>query len=112
MDGCSNLQNKNFAPFRHLNFFLVENELDVNECVFKLMKQHISILGEEIWQYFSELEDFQNYCRFVNNSFGRHGMEWNGNFGMEYGKYQNGMERKISKMKWTTIFHTSIPIPY
>ena len=34
------------------------------------MKRHISILGEEIWQYFSELEDFQKYCRFVNNPFG------------------------------------------
>ena len=30
-------------------------------------------------------------------------MEWNGNFGMEYGRCQNGME---------TIFHTSIPISY
>ena len=41
-----------------------------------------------------------------------HGMEWNGNFGMECGRCQNGMEWKISRMKWKTIFHTSIPIPY
>ena len=36
------------------------------------------------------------------------GMEWNGNFGMEYGRCQNGMEWKISRMEWKTIFHTSI----
>ena len=41
-----------------------------------------------------------------------HGMEWNGNFGMEYRRCQNGMEWKISRMEWKTIFHTSIPIPY
>ena len=39
-------------------------------------------------------------------------MEWNGNFGMEYGRCQNEMEWKISRMEWKTIFHTSIPIPY
>ena len=39
-------------------------------------------------------------------------MEWNGNFGKEYGRCQNGMEWKISRMEWKTIFHTSIPIPY
>ena len=33
------------------------------------MKRHISILGEEIWHYFLDLEDFQKYCRFVNNPF-------------------------------------------
>ena len=36
-------------------------------------------------------------------------MEWNWNFGMEYGRYQNGMEWKILRMEWKTIFHTSIP---
>ena len=40
------------------------------------------------------------------------GIEWNGNFGMEYGRCQNGMEWKISRIEWKTIFHTSIPIPY
>ena len=34
-------------------------------------------------------------------------MEWNGNFGMEYGRCQNGMEWKISRMEWKTIFHTN-----
>ena len=34
------------------------------------MKRHISILGEEIQHYFPDLEDFQKYCRFVNNPFG------------------------------------------
>ena len=38
-------------------------------------------------------------------------MKWNGNFGNEYGRCQNGMERKISRMEWKTIFHTSI-LPY
>ena len=40
-----------------------------------------------------------------------HGMEWNGNLGMECGRCQNGMEWKISRIEWKTIFHTSIPIP-
>ena len=66
----SKLQNKNFAPFPHLNAFLDENKLDVNKGVLKVMKRHISILGEEIWHYFPNLEDFQKYCRFVNNPFG------------------------------------------
>ena len=39
-------------------------------------------------------------------------MKWNGNFGMDYGRSQNGMEWKISKMEWKTIFHTSIQISY
>ena len=65
----SKLQNKNFAPFRHLNAFLDENELDVNEGVLEVMKRHNSILGKEIWHYFPDLEDFQKYCRFVNNPF-------------------------------------------
>ena len=55
------IQNKKFPPFLHLNSFLDENELDVNEGVLELMKRHISILGEEIWQYFPDLEDFQKY---------------------------------------------------
>jgi len=29
------------------------------------MKRHISILGEQIWHYFLDLEDFQKYWRFV-----------------------------------------------
>ena len=33
-----------------------------------------------------------------------HGMEWNENFGMEYGRCQNGMEWKISRMEWKAIF--------
>ena len=38
MDGYSNLQNKNFAPFMHLNSFFDEDELDINKSVFELMK--------------------------------------------------------------------------
>ena len=34
------------------------------------MKRHISILGQEIRQYFPDLEDFQKSCCFVNNPFG------------------------------------------
>ena len=40
----SKLQNKNFAPFLHLNAFLDENELDVNEGILEVMKRHSSIL--------------------------------------------------------------------
>jgi len=40
----SKLQNKNFAPFQHLNAFLDENELDVNEGILKVMTCHISIV--------------------------------------------------------------------
>ena len=41
----------------------------------------------------------------------RHNMEWNRNFGMEYGKCQNGMEWKTLRMEWKTIFHTFMLIP-
>ena len=63
----SKLQNKNFAPFPHLNAFLNENKLDVKESVFEVLKRHISILGKKIRHDFPDLEDFQKYCRFVNN---------------------------------------------
>ena len=68
----SKLQNKNFAPFPHLNAFLDENELDVKEekrCSRGHETPH-SIIGEEIRHYFPDLEDFQKYCRFVKNPFG------------------------------------------
>ena len=64
------MQNKNFALFSHVNAFLHENKLDINEGVLEVIKCPISILGEEIWHYFPDLEDFQKYCRFVNNPFG------------------------------------------
>ena len=67
--GSFQLQNKNFAPFPHLNSFLDENEHDVREGVLELIKRRISILVEEIRQCFPDLEDFQKYCRFVNNPF-------------------------------------------
>ena len=69
MRSCDNskLQNKNFAPFPHLNSFLDENELDVNKGALELMKRHFFILGKKIRQH---LEDFQKHGRFVNNSFG------------------------------------------
>ena len=41
----------------------------------------------------------------------RYGIEWNGNFGMEYGRYQNAMEWKILRMDWKAIFHSSIQNP-
>ena len=66
----SKLQNKNFALFPQLNAFLDENGLDVNEGVLEVMKRQISIVSEEIRHYFPDLEDFQKYCRFVNNPFG------------------------------------------
>ena len=40
------------------------------------------------------------------------GIEWKGNFGPKYGRCQNGMEWKISRMEWKTIFRTFIPISY
>ena len=61
---------QNFVPFPHLNAFLDENELDVNEGVLKVIKRHSFILNEEIWHYFPDLKDFQKYCRYVNNPFG------------------------------------------
>ena len=66
----SKLQNKNFPPFPHLNAFLDKNELDVNEGVLEVVKRHISILDEDIRDFFPDLENFQKYCRFVNNPFG------------------------------------------
>ena len=63
-----NCKTKTLLPF-HISI-LDKNELHVNEGVLELMKRHISILGEEIRQYFRDLKDFQKYCRFVNNLFG------------------------------------------
>ena len=61
---------KHFARFPHLNSFIHENNLDVNKGVLEHIKRHISILSEEIRQYFPDLKDFQKYFRFVNNRFG------------------------------------------
>jgi len=66
----SKLQNKNFAPFPHLNAFFDENKLDASEGILEVMTCHISIFREEIRHYFSNLEDFEKYCRFVSNPFG------------------------------------------
>ena len=66
----SKLENKNFAPFPHLNAFLDENELDTNNDVLKIMKCHISILGDKTLCYFSDLQDIQKSCFFINNPFG------------------------------------------
>ena len=41
----------------------------------------------------------------------RYGMEWNENFGMKYGKCQNGIKWKILRREEKTIFYTFIPIP-
>ena len=65
----SKLQDKNFAPFLHLNFFLDEIVLDVDEGVLELIKRHISIFSEEIPQHFSDWKNFQKYCCFVNNPY-------------------------------------------
>ena len=63
---------KTLLPFCISILFLMKINLTstFNKDVLELMKRHISILGEEIWQYFSELEDFQKYRHFVNNPFG------------------------------------------
>ena len=51
--------------------------------------------------------EYWNICYYYLTE---HGMEWNGiENGMEqkfrYGRCQNGMEWKISRMEWKTIFH-------
>jgi hypothetical protein len=33
------------------------------------MKQHVSILSEEISHYFPDLAEFEKYHRFINNPF-------------------------------------------
>ena len=65
--GNSKLQTKNFASAPQ--FFSWWKWTWRQRCVLELMKRHISILGEEIRLYFPDLEDFQKYCRFVNNPF-------------------------------------------
>src|SRR6218665_2187894 len=65
----SKLQKKKFAPFPHLNTYLDENELNVNDDKLEVMKQHVSILCEEICHYFPDLERFEKYYRFINNPF-------------------------------------------
>ena len=42
-------------------------------------------------------QDFGNQGMVWNGM--KNGIEWNGNFDMEYERCQNGMEWKISKMK-------------
>ena len=54
----SKMQNKNLAPFPHLNAFLDEHELEVNEGVLAVMKRHIFILREKMRHYFPDLKDF------------------------------------------------------
>ena len=66
-----NCRTKTLLTFRISILFFDENKIDINEGVLELMKRHISILGKKMWQYFPDLEDFQTYCRFVNNSFGK-----------------------------------------
>ena len=41
-----------------------------------------------------------------------YGMERKFQYGIWKMPEWNGMEWKISRMEWKTIFHTSIPIPY
>ena len=52
--------------------FLMKTNLTLRKKkgVLEVMERHISVLGEEIRHYFLDLEDFQKYCRFVNNLFG------------------------------------------
>ena len=45
--------------------------------------------------------------------YAEHGMEWNENFGMEYGKCQNGMEDfKNEKEDDLSYFHTNFTIDF
>lgn len=63
------LEKKNFAPFPQLNTYLDENELNVDDDMLEVMKQHVSILSEEISHYFPDLQEFDKYYRFINNPF-------------------------------------------
>ena len=50
---------KNFVLFPQLNTFIDGNELNVNDNMLEVMKQHISILNEEISHYFPDLQEFE-----------------------------------------------------
>ena len=45
------------------------------------------------------VEDFRHNPMVRAWNVIENGMKWNGNFGMEYGRCQNGMEWKISRME-------------
>ena len=62
------------------------------------------------WQHWQQLQNAKAVGRNVAMADSQ-GMVWNQNFGMEYGRYQSGMEWKILRMEWKTIFHISIPNP-
>ena len=65
----SKLNNKNFAPFPHLNKFLDENDFQVNDDILKVMKCHVSILSEETSRFFPILQEFDKLYRFINIPF-------------------------------------------
>ena len=65
----SKLEKKNFAPFPELNQFLDDNELEANDDIIKVMKQHVSILSEEISHYFPNLQEFDKLHLFINIPF-------------------------------------------
>ena len=61
---------QNFASFPYLNEFLDENELQMSDVILKVMKPHVSILSEEIFCYFANLQEFDKLYRFINSLFG------------------------------------------
>ncbi|XP_014776045.1 zinc finger BED domain-containing protein 5 [Octopus bimaculoides] len=63
------LDRKNFASFPQLNMFIDENVIQVGDDIVELMKQHVSILGREIFLYFPDFHGFDKYFRFIRNSF-------------------------------------------
>jgi hypothetical protein len=52
------LQKRNFAPFPQLNSYIDENQLNVEEDILQMMKNHVSILRKEMSHYFPNLKDF------------------------------------------------------
>ena len=65
----SKLEKKSFAPFPQINTYIGENELNVDDYIFEVMKRHVLILRDEIAHYFPDLEEFEKCHMFINNSF-------------------------------------------
>ena len=65
----SKLNKKNFAPFPHLNEFLDEIDLQINNDIIEVMKCRVSIFNEEISHYFPNLQEFDKLYRFINTPF-------------------------------------------
>ena len=66
----SKLDKKNFSSFPYLNEFLDENELQMSDVILEVIKRHVSILCEETFRYFPNLQESDKLYRFINSPFG------------------------------------------